>query len=399
MHFGNQGSGRVSPNPTILVNMRLLYVTNLADHHQLPIVRCIATAIGNDNFRFVATAMPDQERKTLGWSFEADDPWILRTAERERDQIQAEQWWRSSQIVLCEERLLDHIAHRLNAGGIVFYASERWWKTPIGIARLLYPPFAAMARQMHHLSTSPLFHYLPQGGYAAKDMKRIADFDRRTWDWGYFSSVPSALPQCERAPGKMRVLWAGRLLPWKRVDTLIKAFGRFLDVCPDSLLTVIGRGPEEPHLKDLASTLLPQRSYEFVQAMPPEEVRKEMRSSHIYVLPSDGGEGWGVVLNEAMTEGCAVVACEDAGAAKSLIADGKNGFLFHKGDSVQLAQLLIRLGTDVKLRINIAREGQQTISEVWSPDIAATRFLSVCDSLLAKRPVPQFDSGPMRRID
>ena len=65
--------------------------------------------------------------------------------------------------------------------------------------------------------------------------------------------------------------------------------------------------------------------------LPNEEVLQMMRESHIFIFTSDRGEGWGVVLSEAMANGCTVVASNKIGAAPFLVKHKKNGMLFQSG--------------------------------------------------------------------
>ena len=53
-----------------------------------------------------------------------------------------------------------------------------------------------------------------------------------------------------------------------------------------------------------------------------------MKKHHIYCLTSDKNEGWGAVLNEAMSSGCCPVSSIEAGATPYLVKDGVNGFSF-----------------------------------------------------------------------
>ena len=62
--------------------------------------------------------------------------------------------------------------------------------------------------------------------------------------------------------------------------------------------------------------------------MPNGEVMEAMRSHHIFCFTSDKNEGWGAVLNEAMSSGCCPVSSIATGSTPYLIKDGVNGFSF-----------------------------------------------------------------------
>ena len=378
--------------------MKVLQVTNIISHHQLPVARCIADAVGCVSFRFVATQPASAERIRLGWAADDDTEWILKPFESKADEAEFRRWWATSDIVLCGNRDLDAFETRLAAGKLVCYMSERWWKPPIGMARLFHPRFFAMALRFRAMAKSPALHLLAAGPDAASDIRRLTPLRERVWHWGYFppGSAGKRLPRRDADP--FSVLWAGRMLPWKRVDTLIRAFTLLEETRPGPRLTLVGHGPEEGALRRLVVDCGLGERVTFLPSASAPGVRTLMRNADVYVLPSNAAEGWGAVVNEAMSEGCAVVASEVAGAAKSLIRNGENGRTFRVGDWRELGSILRLLRSDTKQRERIAEAGRRTISDVWSPRVAADRFLSVSEALLTNRMVPEFGSGPMSRL-
>lgn len=377
--------------------MRILHVTSIINHHQLPLARSLVCALGEDSFRFVATRPLDLERMRLGWSSESPESWILRAGENQEDRREFEQWFAEADVVLCSERLMSPFSERLREDKLTFYMSERWWKPPIGMGRLLHPRFASMALRFAHLAQCPSFHFLPKGSYAASDMRKLAPFPGRMWNWGYFTSLPDPLPAPAGRESKLEVLWAGRMLSWKRVDTLVRAFTFLRQQGVPAHLTLIGDGPCRDELQRLVRSLRLADNATFYASMPVAQVRQQMRTAHIYVLPSNGYEGWGAVVNEAMSEGCVVVASSDAGSAKTMIRHGQNGLLFETGNWRQLGRFLCQLAEDEPLRLRLAKAGQRTIADLWSPKIAAERFLVFSEALLAHQPVPHYAEGPLSR--
>jgi glycosyltransferase involved in cell wall biosynthesis len=225
--------------------------------------------------------------------------------------------------------------------------------------------------------------------------------------WGYFvsPSCPQSAPRGRS--GQLRILWVGRMLRWKRVDTLVHAASSLLRRGVAVHLDLFGLGPEEVHLRHLAGAWT-QREYScagnagpaivFHRPISMDDVRRRMRESDVYVLPSSGYEGWGTVLNEAMLEGCAVIATHDGGAAKTLIRDGVNGLLFRAGDTAGLVAALARLEVDEALRLRLATAGQQTLLAEWTPDVAADRLLVMAEALTAGRAFAGFPHGPLMAV-
>jgi len=340
----------------------------------------------------------DSDRAKMGWNCNAQDPWILRVSESAAARKEYRQWWAEADVVLCCDRALALMENRLEQDRLTFYMSERWWKPPVGMVRLANPRYALMALRFRRLAKCGNFHYLPIGRYAAMDMQRWTEFRNRLWLWGYFTDLPENLPCTCLREGIFDILYAGRMLNWKRVDTLVRAFQVLLRKDKTARLTLIGDGPMQRSLKRLVRRLELTGGVYFQTSQPMMEIWRRMHSSHVYVLPSNGSEGWGAVVNEAMSQGCAVVANAAAGSAQTMIRDGVNGLLFRSGDWRQLGEHLCLLSADESLRRRLAKAGQQTVAEYWSPTVAAKRFLEVSGALLSKTSPPSYAIGPMSAV-
>lgn len=375
--------------------MRVLQVSNIVSHHQLPIARHLHSKLGTENFRFAALNLPDAERLKLGWNGDHSDSWILRPGESESDRYSFEDWWNISDIVLCGERLISKMSDRLANGKICMYMSERWWKPPIGRGRLLHINFLRTALGLRRIALDERFHYLAIGPFAAKDLYPLIKSKNQMWQWGYFTELPEFFDNIPRKTKPLRILWAGRLLKWKRVDTLIKAVSAIQAAGVASSLTIIGDGPHQNKLEETAKSLLQHGSYSFRGAVLAEQVSRFMQEHQVYVLPSSSYEGWGAVVNEAMSCGVAVVASSQSGAASALIHHGTNGLLFDSGNWRELANHLSSLAENDCFRKAIGESGRRTIESLWSPAVASKRLLEFSDSLLSRRELPKYEEGPL----
>jgi len=382
--------------------MRILQVSNLSCHLQLPLARQILELVGPNNFRFAATAKPDQNRIKLGWNLFIDEPWILRAGESALDCDEFEKWWDTADVVICGDRRFSRMQDRLQNKKICFYMSERWWKPPIGRGRLLWPPFYNLASQFKKIAVSEYFHYLPIGVYAATDILTIAKLNDRIWKWGYFTQTSNSFQtevdkelNINNASKNLKILWVGRMLNWKKIDTLIKAVRMIAKAGHSFSLTLVGIGPEKERLVQMASRELPSGSFVFMDPMPSSEIPRLMQNHNVYVLPSSDYEGWGAVINEAMECKCAVVASRQSGAAASMITHGKNGMLFDAGDSDTLAQHLTVLATSPSFREELAQSGFNTIQQLWNPKIAASRLIDLSESLISRKEIIKYDEGPL----
>ena len=104
------------------------------------------------------------------------------------------------------------------------------------------------------------------------------------------------------------------LVPYKRVDVAIEACR-----LARAKLTIVGRGPEEPRLRQLAGP-----DVSFLGWRTDEEIRDLYRTATAVLLP--GVEDFGMVPVEAQSCGAPVVALGEGGARETVI-DGETGVL------------------------------------------------------------------------
>lgn len=365
--------------------MKIAFFTNIISPHQMPMARGLVELLGADEYRYVYTERESRERLKLGWGNEGED-WCLHGDENTAVLSEAD-------VLMSGVRAPNLFEKRAKEGKKTLYCSERWFKPPIGFLRVLVPLYFKMVRRIVKLlNESENFYYLPMGIHAARDMARLCglmngdwkclfrspklDFERkpggRIWVkdeprntqntrkycldkmrmWGYFVeeglgvrgqelggrlvTSGQSLVDSEKECGSegVKVLWVGRLLDWKRVDTIIKAVGE----CSKSkkiTLDIYGLGPEEAKLKKHAEKY--GDVIKFYPPVPISEVRKLMREHDVYVLSSNGYEGWGAVVSEALEEGMAVIGTYEAGSSATILPESN---LFHAGDWRRLKILL-----------------------------------------------------------
>ena len=87
----------------------------------------------------------------------------------------------------------------------------------------------------------------------------------------------------------------------------------------------------------------------------------------VFVLPSNT-EPWGLVTNEAMNAGRAIIATTEVGSARDLVRDGENGFIIEPGDIDALADRLLTLCRDRDL---CDRMGQKSLEIIENWDFNA----------------------------
>ncbi|HSH59605.1 MAG TPA: glycosyltransferase family 4 protein [Acidimicrobiales bacterium] len=131
------------------------------------------------------------------------------------------------------------------------------------------------------------------------------------------------------------VLFVGRLEEWKGVIDLCSAFRELSGCGVKVVLGIVGNGSLRRAVEEQARSDVRIR---VLGAKPHSEVGQFYAAADLLVVPSHE-EPWGLVVNEALVNGCRVLASDAVGAADDLITD-RNGARFPAGDRVALRKAL-----------------------------------------------------------
>ena len=128
------------------------------------------------------------------------------------------------------------------------------------------------------------------------------------------------------------IVAAARLAPQKDLPTLLRAVAEL----EDAVLTILGEGPLEDELRDLASTLGIAERVRFAGFR--NDIHDHIRAADVLCL-SSLWEGVALVAQEAVSLGTPVVST-DVGGIRELITDGFSGRLVPPRDPSALARAL-----------------------------------------------------------
>jgi glycosyltransferase involved in cell wall biosynthesis len=124
-------------------------------------------------------------------------------------------------------------------------------------------------------------------------------------------------------------LAASRLVPYKRLESIVRAF----TAMPDLELVVAGDGPEADRLKQMAG-----RNITFTGFVSDRQLRDLMNTARAFVFAAE--EDFGIILVEAQSEGAPVLALGRGGARESIVATGPRptGMFFDVADPQSITQ-------------------------------------------------------------
>lgn len=163
---------------------------------------------------------------------------------------------------------------------------------------------------------------------------------------------PLTFEPVKEIPHKEKIILAtGRLDAWevKGFDNLIRAWGKIAKDFPDWKLVIAGTGEKKSKtfLEDLARKEQVEDSIQFPGFC--NNIIDYYRKASIFVL-SSRYEGFGMVLTEAMSQGCACIACDFNGRQREIIQNDDQGIVCSNDNYVELADAIKKMIDDDKYR-------------------------------------------------
>lgn len=167
------------------------------------------------------------------------------------------------------------------------------------------------------------------------------------------------------------VLSVGRVNSWfyKGFDILIKAWNIVYTKHPEWKLHIIGNASSSS-LKYLQALIEDENSVEFFPFTP--SIEDKYSEASIYCL-SSRYEAWGLVAVEAMSRGCATIACNFRGRQAEFIQDGQTGILCEPDNIEDLANKLENLISNENLRLTLQGNAPKSLGE-FHEDIVAKKL-------------------------
>lgn len=190
-------------------------------------------------------------------------------------------------------------------------------------------------------------------------------------DNSYFSARSSEaggsrlrlLTELGMEPGRPVILFASKLQARKRCRDLIEAYARLAGLRVHAAvpyLVIVGDGEERVRLEEQVRALK-LSGVRFCGFRNQTELPRFFALASVFVLPSEH-EPWGLIVNEVMNAGCAVIVSDDVGCQPDLVRDGVEGCVFPVGDVQALAGALGRVLASEETALEMGRRARERIS-------------------------------------
>ncbi|MER5354530.1 glycosyltransferase family 4 protein [Kitasatospora sp. NPDC002551] len=179
------------------------------------------------------------------------------------------------------------------------------------------------------------------------------------------------------------ILCVARLVPRKGQDTLIRALPLIRRAVPGAVLVLVGQGPDERRLRDLARRFTAPGAVVFAGGRAHADTPAAYASADVFAMPCRTrragleAEGLGIVFLEAAAAGLPVVAGRSGGAPDAVL-DGVNGAVVDGRDPSAVATAITRvLRAPAADRTRMATAGRDWVRTEWSWDTTAHRLTAL----------------------
>lgn len=366
--------------------MKLAFYINYLNHHQVALTDALYDKLRHD-FVCVCTR-PVKTSELKGGADFSDRVYCINATDSKDSYNSAMIYARESEVCIFGADSLMFAIERAknNLTGISFEVGERWFKK--GYVNALSPRFLRWLFIYYKYFRKSNFYRLCAGAFVSKDVNFVGAYKNKCFKWGYFTKIENSDSIIQAQPHLVqdemfRIMWCSRFLRWKHPELPVKLAARLKKKGFRFMIDMFGSGEELYATKKLAKKMDVEDVVNFCGNRANDKIIGEMRNHDLFIFTSDRNEGWGVVLNEAMANGCTVVASDEIGSAPFLIEDGVNGTCFKSCDIDSLEQKVIYLIERPDERQKMVQNAYHTMQSVWSPENAAKSFLALISNSTA----------------
>ncbi len=369
--------------------MTITFFSSVLNHHQMPFCQALCQCPGV-TFTFVQMIQLTEERRKMGFAATQADFVVSAIQEPEK----AYRLCMDSDVVIAGVIHQSWINERVAQGKLTFAYKERFCKAPLTVLR---PGFWRTGYRDYFRFRNKNLYLLCASAYTAADTRIIFPRPEKKFKWGYFPQINIHEDKQTLLDAKTphSILWVGRFIKLKHPERCIQLAKELKKEGIPFQLDIVGLGELENTLKSRIREESLEDCVKLLGQLSPEQVRKQMGQHQIFLFTSDRNEGWGAVVNEAMSEGCACISSRQAGCTNFLISDGVNGFSYKWDDIDTLVNRVKQLLQNRQLLRSVQESALDTIHNQWNAQTAAQRFVVFCTAVLNQSELPVFSSGPM----
>lgn len=368
--------------------MKVVFVSNYLNHHQIPF--CTYMDKYCDQFDFVASDI----KSIQGYQKIENADYVSIYNDKNKCSIMKKIVQADFVIFGSSPHELIHL--RMKENKLSYLYSERFYRK--GLWRRWNPRTLIKLYDRIIKYRNKNMFVLCASAFLPLDLKLIGFPPNKCFRWGYFPMVchndfETLYYKKITQDSKVKILWVGRLIKLKHPEVVIKLSEKLMEAGYQFDLTIIGEGPLRDYLQMKIDKKKLNEYIHIVGSKKQDEVREYMEKSTIFLFTSSKQEGWGAVLNEAMSCGCTPVCSHSIGSVPFLIRNNENGIIYQFGKAKSLLRAVKKLIDNPENCKRMGKKAYSDMETLWNGDIAARRLLQLSDNLLVGNS-SEYDSGP-----
>lgn len=371
--------------------MQITYFSCFINHHQVWVADELYK-LTNGNYRFVCVEELPAEFRKNGYADYFNREYVI-CAYMEEGYHEAIRLAEESDVAIFggNEDVQAFREARMRKGKLSFECGERWLKR--GLLNLLSPRLLK-AQFRYHTRYKKIKNYysLSISAYGARDYKKMHSFEGKCYKWAYFTEVDDIDLDRKKFSGK-KLMWCNRFISWKHPELAIMMAKKLKDEGYVFQLDMYGGGAMLEEMKKLILKLDVSNVVKICGTAPNDTIREEVRNHDILLTTSDRNEGWGVTVNEGMSNGCVVIGADEVGSVPRLIVDGYNGLVFKSNNLDSLCGKVKEVLGNPEACKKLSKNAYITMKNIWCPQNAAKQLMHLCECLLSGQKVDIVD-GP-----
>jgi len=176
------------------------------------------------------------------------------------------------------------------------------------------------------------------------------------------------------------VVYIGRLISKKGINLLIDAIPRVLNSHPETRFIFVGGGNIPAYKEILLKKGVSPKNFSFIGHIGYFDRANILKEATVFVNPSFF-ENCSISILEAMSCGCAVIAC-NVGGNPEIVKNGVNGILVPAFDVKSLAKSINLLLEDPEYNMHIGFAARQSVEDNFSLEILSRETLKVYEQVL-----------------
>ena len=371
--------------------MKVVFISNFLTHHQIPFCLEMQKRLGN-NFKFISTIKIFKWRLELGFKdFDKEYDFVIRAYESDEAYKNAKKLAEESDVVIIGSTTDDLIKERLKQDKLTFRYRARVFIFPNGFFKTIFDTKQLKLFYDRHIKyrKNKNLHLLCANAYGPKDFNFLGLYKNKIYKWGYFLETNKydieELLKEKASKDRIQIIWVARFISWKHPEIVLKLAKNLKKQNYNFEIKMLGTGKLEEKIRKNIKNKGLDDVIDVVGQVQSDKVKEYMEKADIFIGTSDSREGWGVVVNEAMNAGCAVVANKKMGSAPILINHNKNGFLYK--NYKELEEYVKTLIQDEELRKKMSINAYNYITTEWTSSIAAENIISLFDSIVNNKEI------------